>query len=96
MTCFLSAQLPPIDGRLLWLSPHMLTTFDCFTLKHLVRAADDTDLQEVIRITRLPWMDRVLAIPAFMEIFRRRCTKNFRANWSQISDNIVRVVSFTS
>ena len=46
------AQLPSVEGELVWNSLTLLTCFDWFRLRHLVRSSDDKDLQEIINATR--------------------------------------------
>ena len=45
-------QLQPINGQLVWQSLTLFTSFDLFSLRHLVRSMHDKNLQEVINLSR--------------------------------------------
>lgn len=84
-------QLPPVQGHSVWTSYHMITTFKILLLQHYVRCAADTDLRrmnDLLRISKLTDNE----MDEFMEIFHRRCDKNFVEDWDDVSPDILRVL----
>lgn len=84
-------QLPPVQGRLLWATTHVITTFKIFALKHFVRSAEDIDLQEIITLLRRvnrPEED----CNKVVDIILRRCGANFVSSWDDVHDDTLRVV----
>ena len=45
-------QLSPITGNLIWMSTHLLFSFDIFMLKYYVRSSSDPVLQSILEIMR--------------------------------------------
>jgi hypothetical protein len=43
-------QLPPIDGKPVWISTHIFTTFTVYNLKEYVRSAGDQHLMDALRL----------------------------------------------
>jgi hypothetical protein len=43
-------QLPPIDGKPVWISTNLFTTFTVYQLKHYVRSAGDRQLMTALKL----------------------------------------------
>lgn len=83
-------QLPPVEGRPIWLSTHMVSTFNIVQLRHYVRSAHDQDLRNILELLRCPEVKEENA-GRLCEIVCRRC--RFVPSFSDAPRNAMRVVS---
>ena len=83
-------QLSPITGNLIWMSTHLLFSFDIFMLKHYVRSSSDLVLQSILEIMRKSEVtdDDVKYISQCIE---RHC--HFVDSWDDLPDHVIRTVS---
>ena len=84
-------QLDPIEGGQIWMSNLLMTSFELFNLKYLVRSMGDEDLGKLIDILRKPKANRVDHIE-LRGILRARCRENAKDNWSQVSVECFKIV----
>ena len=83
-------QLPPVNGRPIWISQHVLSTFYIVQLNHKVRAAQDPNLGDVIELLRLTQPNENDAVK-LCDIIQENCT--FVETWNDIPIEAMRVVS---
>jgi len=85
-------QLPPIEGEEVWLSSQIGTLFDVVMLQHMVRSAEDQDLQNIITTMRKPELS-ARDINTVIRLLNERCYRNNRANFYEVRDSVVRIVA---
>lgn len=82
-------QLQAINGSSIWLSTHMLFSYDVMLLEHYVRSRSDSKLQELLELMRklkLTSKDMRKA----SKIIKENC--NFIKSWDDAPTNAIRIV----
>ena len=83
-------QLSPITGDLIWMSSHLLFSFDIFLLKCYVRSSSDSVLQIILEIMRKPNVSHE-EIEFIDQCIRTYC--KFVDSWDDLPDHVIRTVS---
>ena len=86
-------QLRPIKGLPLLLSPHIMTSFWLMTLKHLVRASQDPQLQRIIDICRMSkaqYIENPQVIDELKCLLKDNCTWVDSWDSPEIPNNAIR------
>jgi hypothetical protein len=86
-------QLPPVDGKPVWISTNMFTTFRPYVLWHYVRCAEDDNLKNALRK-----LQKVSMTPAdveeFLHIIREKVPlTNYLSSFHDAPASAYRVVS---
>ena len=83
-------QLSPVTGSLIWMSNHILFSFDIMILRHYVRSSGDSVLQSILEIMRKSDVndDEIKYIAQFIQT---HC--QFVNSWDDLPNNVVRTVS---
>ena len=83
-------QLPCPKGQLVWSSVTLMTTFDIYGLKHLVRSMDDQFLQQIIELTRRNILSED-EISLIVRLVGDNC--NFVSSFQDVPEMCTKVVS---
>ena len=79
-----------MSGSLIWMSNHLLFSFDALILKHYVRSSGDSVLQSILEIMRKPSVNDD-EMQYIAQCIQTHC--QFVNSWDDLPDNVVRTVS---
>jgi hypothetical protein len=86
-------QLPPVQGKPVWLSSNMYSTFRVYHLKEYVRSAGDQQLMDALRLLQKEYLVED-EIKQCMQIFEAQIpAQNFLGSFHEAPPNAYRVVS---
>jgi hypothetical protein len=86
-------QLPPVEGKPMWISTNMLATFRPYVLRNYVRCVGDSQLETALRMLQKNEMT-LDEIEQFVKIFKEQVPlENYLASFQDAPANAYRVVS---